>query len=97
MRHALRQSVPFSSIRTVTVGFGISPNLLTPPKPAGARGLRRSNRPHRRGGISPPPDAGRGRGRGAGEPPTPAGGDFPPPPRTSAGQWPSRRHYEHAG
>jgi hypothetical protein len=24
------QSVPFSSIRTVTVGFGVAPNLLTP-------------------------------------------------------------------
>jgi len=24
-------NVPFSSIRTVTVGFGIAPNLLTPP------------------------------------------------------------------
>ena len=27
----VRQIFPFSSIRTVTVGFGISPNLLTPP------------------------------------------------------------------
>ena len=27
----MRQIFPFSSIRTVTVGFGISPNLLTPP------------------------------------------------------------------
>jgi len=37
-------SNPFSSIRTVTVGFGIAPNLLTPPPgseplAAGARGL----------------------------------------------------------
>src|SRR3984893_3129107 len=41
-RHALRQSVPLSSIRTVTVGFEFSPNLLPLPTPAGARGLRRS-------------------------------------------------------
>src|ERR1700726_3053099 len=41
-RHALRQSVPLSSIRTVTVGFGFAPNLLTLPNLAGARGLRRS-------------------------------------------------------
>jgi hypothetical protein len=27
----VRQIFPFSSIRTVTVGFGITPNLLTPP------------------------------------------------------------------
>src|ERR1700745_1372789 len=27
----VRQIFPFSSIRTVTVGFGIAPNLLTPP------------------------------------------------------------------
>ena len=27
----MRQIFPFSSIRTVTVGFGIAPNLLTPP------------------------------------------------------------------
>jgi len=27
----VRQTFPFSSIRTVTVGFGIAPNLLTPP------------------------------------------------------------------
>ena len=31
-RHAcVRQIFPFSFIRTVTVGFGIAPNLLTPP------------------------------------------------------------------
>src|ERR1700732_1433680 len=41
-RHALRPSVPPSSIRTVTVGFGFAPNLLPLPNPAGARGLRRS-------------------------------------------------------
>src|SRR5690348_16866506 len=27
----VRQIFPFSSIRTVTVGFGIAPNLLAPP------------------------------------------------------------------
>jgi hypothetical protein len=27
----VRQIFPFSSIRTLTVGFGIAPNLLTPP------------------------------------------------------------------
>ena len=27
----MRQILPFSSIRTITVGFGIAPNLLTPP------------------------------------------------------------------
>ena len=27
----MRQIFPFSSIRTVTVGFGVAPNLLTPP------------------------------------------------------------------
>lgn len=27
----MRQIFPFSSIRTITVGFGIAPNLLTPP------------------------------------------------------------------
>jgi hypothetical protein len=37
-------SNPFSSIRTVTVGSGIAPDLLTPP-PAGARGLMPA-RPH---------------------------------------------------
>lgn len=31
----------FSHIRTITVGFGITPNLLTPPLPTGARGLAR--------------------------------------------------------
>lgn len=40
---------PFSSIRTVTVGFGLSPNLLTPiPMASGARGLHRLNLHHRR-------------------------------------------------
>jgi hypothetical protein len=36
-------SVPFSSIRTVTVGSGLAPDLLTPPQTAaGARGLMRA-------------------------------------------------------
>lgn len=39
-------SIPFSSIRTVTVGSGVAPDLLTPPpwelsRAAGARGLMR--------------------------------------------------------
>src|SRR5690606_1490690 len=34
-----RQGIPLSLIRTVTVGSGISPDLLTLPKATGARGL----------------------------------------------------------
>ena len=51
--------IPFSSIRTVTVGFGFAPNLLTPPS-AGARGLMQTTTVpscnHRRWGISPRPE-----------------------------------------
>ncbi len=46
MRKRHRESVcnPFSSVRTVTVGFGFAPNLLTPPKcSTGARGLMRDS------------------------------------------------------
>ena len=48
-RDAARFATPFSSIRTLTVGFGVSPNLLTPSDgtPRGARGLERQ-------ALSPP-------------------------------------------
>jgi hypothetical protein len=53
---ALRLSRPFSFIRTLTVGFGITPNLLTLPQ-----GLRKALaglgfRPYRRWGLSPRPE-----------------------------------------
>ena len=49
--------IPFSSIRTMTVGSGMTPDLLTPPKVmAGARGLRRHWRNHRRWGLPPRPE-----------------------------------------
>ena len=48
--------VPFSSIRTMTVGFGMTPNLLTPPMTsAGARGLMRALAQSPPVGISTPP------------------------------------------
>src|SRR6185312_1031302 len=48
---------PFSFIRTVTVGFGITPNLLTllPGREGGARGLGLRH-PYRRWGFSPRPE-----------------------------------------
>jgi hypothetical protein len=48
---------PFSFIRTLTVGFGFAPNLLTLPpfREEGARGLGR-RRPYRRWGLSPRPE-----------------------------------------
>src|SRR5205085_7730153 len=48
---------PFSSIRTLTVGLGFAPNLLTLPLlgEEGARGLGR-RRPYRRWGLSPRPE-----------------------------------------
>jgi len=48
---------PFSFIRTVTVGFGFAPNLLTLSlfREKGARGLGRC-RPYRRWGLSPRPE-----------------------------------------
>jgi hypothetical protein len=49
-----RRGIPLSLIRTLTVGSGITPDLLTPPK-AGARGLGPSGH-HRRWGISPRPE-----------------------------------------
>jgi hypothetical protein len=48
---------PFSFIRTVTVGFGITPNLLTllSGRKEGARGLGLRH-PYRRWGFSPRPE-----------------------------------------
>ncbi|KRR27092.1 hypothetical protein CQ14_34030 [Bradyrhizobium lablabi] len=48
---------PFSFIRTVTVGFGFTPNLLTllPGREEGARGLGLRH-PYRRWGFSPRPE-----------------------------------------
>src|SRR3977135_1659868 len=56
----MRLSRPFSSIRTLTVGFGITPNLLTLfpvgiPREEGARGLGLL-RLYRRWGLSPRPE-----------------------------------------
>jgi hypothetical protein len=50
-------SQPFSFIRTITVGFGITPNLLTllPKGEEGARGLGLRH-PYRRWGFSPRPE-----------------------------------------
>jgi hypothetical protein len=51
-----RLSRPFSFIRTLTVGFGITPNLLTLPQlEEGARGLGLVS-PYRRWGLSPRPE-----------------------------------------
>src|SRR6478672_12490903 len=53
---AMRLSRPFSFIRTLTVGFGIAPNLLTLPfEEEGARGLGLIH-PYRRWGLSPRPE-----------------------------------------
>lgn len=48
---------PFSFIRTMTVGFGIAPNLLTLHlvREEGARGLGLRH-PYRRWGLSPRPE-----------------------------------------
>jgi hypothetical protein len=59
----VRLSRPFSFIRTLTVGFGITPNLLTlfpkekriPQREEGARGLGLSSL-YRRWGLSPRPE-----------------------------------------
>src|SRR5438128_1419914 len=53
----VKRRKPFSSIRTLTVGFGVAPNLLTLPLlgEEGARGLGRC-RPYRRWGLSPRPE-----------------------------------------
>jgi hypothetical protein len=68
----VRLSRPFSFIRTLTVGFGITPNLLTlflkrkefPKERKGARGLGLSSL-YRRWGLSPRPE---NIGRPAGRP-----------------------------
>lgn len=44
----------FSLIRTVTVGSGIAPDLLTPSKPKGARGLAATRRIPPVGTFTPP-------------------------------------------
>jgi len=55
-------SDPLSSIRTVTVGFGVAPNLLTPAEAGRSRASGKSGRLlpdfacHRRWGISPRPE-----------------------------------------
>src|SRR5471030_1057307 len=56
----MRLPRPFSFIRTLTVGLGITPNLLTLllkgiPGEEGARGLGRLH-PYRRWGLSPRPE-----------------------------------------
>src|ERR1700712_4758569 len=54
--HGMRLSRPFSFIRTLTVGFGIAPNLLTLPRnEEGARGIGLRH-PYRRWGLSPRPE-----------------------------------------
>ncbi len=54
--HCKTSSIPFSSIRTVTVGFGVAPNLLTLPLgTAGARGLMRRNAITAGGDFHPAP------------------------------------------
>src|ERR1700680_2477046 len=56
-RYALRQIFPLSSIRTVTVGFGIAPNLLTLPEMTGKRSRAYAiSRHHRRWGLPPRPE-----------------------------------------
>ena len=58
-RAKARLPQPFSFIRTMTVGFGFTPNLLTLfpwfPKEEGARGLGLLH-PYRRWGFSPRPE-----------------------------------------
>jgi len=52
----MRLSRPFSFIRTLTVGLGITPNLLTLPREEeGARGLGLLHL-YRRWGLSPRPE-----------------------------------------
>ena len=47
--------IPFSSIRTVTVGFGVAPNLLTLPKaPKGIRQALAGLSPNHLGLNTPP-------------------------------------------
>ncbi len=63
--HCKTSSIPFSSIRTVTVGFGVAPNLLTLPLgTAGARGLMRRNAITAGGDFHPAPRTFVARGAG---------------------------------
>src|SRR5260221_1426207 len=58
-RWARRQAadIPLSSIRTVTVGVGLKPTLLTLPIGLGKRSRARAiSRLHRRSGLSPRPE-----------------------------------------
>jgi hypothetical protein len=54
------QSIPLSSIRTLTVGLGISPNLLTLPALSSGQALAGFEGPkghrYRRWGLSPRPE-----------------------------------------
>jgi hypothetical protein len=54
----LRLSQPFSFIRTLTVGFGITPNLLTLVPKGGKKALAGLGfvHPYRRWGLSPRPE-----------------------------------------
>jgi hypothetical protein len=54
----MRRSQPFSFIRTLTVGFGITPNLLTLFPKAGKKALAGLGfgYPYRRWGLSPRPE-----------------------------------------
>src|SRR4030088_2103002 len=52
----MRLSRPFSFIRTLTVGFGITPNLLTLLRLRGRRSRARAQNPYRRWGVSPRPE-----------------------------------------
>src|SRR4051794_10331510 len=52
----MRLSRPFSFIRTLTVGFGIAPNLLTLPRHRRRRSRAWARHPYRRWGLSPRPE-----------------------------------------
>src|ERR1700722_5704430 len=53
----MRLSRPFSFIRTLTVGFGIAPNLLTLARGGARRSRAWVSSPNRRWGISPRPES----------------------------------------
>src|SRR6266481_2333719 len=62
-RSAPAEIFPLSFIRTVTVGVGIAPTLLTPPDSSGRRSRARAiARHHRRWGLPPRPENVRRRG-----------------------------------
>jgi len=54
--HGMRLSRPFSFIRTLTVGFGITPNLLTLLREKKALAGLGFVYPYRRWGLSPRPE-----------------------------------------